>query len=144
MRVAAAFLAVTSFFVSSGCGGAADPAVPGASAAEAVARDYLRAGEARDSERLCRLRTERAVQRLGGQGDCLRKLKSVRPDIGPDRRSIEPSAQDLVSVAPTGGRAGAFTATVDIGGGSTVAELELRVEKRRYKVDTVGLAVSPD
>ena len=148
MRHAAPAFAV-AVSLATGCGGADSER---AAQAEGVAKDYLRAAAARDADRLCGLRTRRSLEKLGGRAACERKLRELTPDSGPPRkRANADSAKvlpDDTTVTERTARVVVDAGEADVDSGHAVAgvilEMDLRLEKSRYKVDRVGFAVFAD
>jgi hypothetical protein len=117
--------------------------------ADEVAREYLRAAAAGDTERMCRMRTKGALRELGGHAACLREPKPVGRNFG---RPLSPSQLEAAKVLPAETRGVGPTAQVMVDYGQAtfesghpvagkVLEFDLRLEGERYKVSRVGGAV---
>jgi hypothetical protein len=133
--------------------------------ANAVARAYVRAAVARDPARRCALRTRRSVRLLGGPAGCRKRndpltLGPLREGVSPgtvraiDRkaRALDPSKVRVVP-ADTAGERGEARVVLDFGEaliesghavGGEILEMELRRERRGYRVHTIGFAAFAD
>jgi hypothetical protein len=142
---------VIGALVAAGCGSDATDSEREARA-ERITKQYLRAAAAGRSDRLCALRTGRAVGRLGGPGQCERELDALRPDAGPKLEALNArSARVLSRETTTSGDTARVVVDIgraDVESGRAVAgeilEVDLRLEKDRYRIDQIGLAVFVD
>jgi hypothetical protein len=119
--------------------------------AEAVAQDYLEAAARGDAQRLCELRSRRALRRIGDD-TCPSTLRYLAADAGPRRERLDAENAKVLSEDTTASEDTARV-VIDVGRadvegehavGGQVLEMDLRRESGDYKVDRVGLAVFAD
>jgi hypothetical protein len=158
-RQAGVLIAVT-VLATSGCGGDER-----ATDATDFARDYLRLAAEGNIKRLCALRTDRALQRWGGQAACENRAKGLAIDPLPPRVSpglrrghekkaltVNPHAANVVpdDTSSTGDRARVVIdfgkATLEDGHaiGGQILEMDLTSQGDNYKVARLGFAVFAD